>query len=139
MLETAAIVDRSYQLEEREDENECVSALYLRSDGTVAHGRTDGPQPDAVDGAWLYNEAEREIVVELCRHFKEGEVSFSVSRVMRGHLDVKDDDGYCLFSGNIYQDTKDIDTSKSAVGVFSMVEATDDLPDQHFDATSESA
>jgi hypothetical protein len=122
-------VDREYQLEELEDSVDSVSALYLRADGRVSHGRTDGPAPERVDGEWVYDEDERELVLQLERHFKEGDVQFSVKRVFRGHLDGEDKDGnIAVFAGNIYQDVKDIGDKSAAVGHFSMCEASSDLP-----------
>lgn len=129
MLARSALVDREYQLEELEDSVDSISALYLRADGGVTHGQTDGPVPESMDGEWVYNEDERELVLQLERHFKEGDIRFSVKRVLRGHLDGNDRDGdMAMFAGNIYQDAKDIGDKTAAVGHFSMCDASSDLP-----------
>jgi hypothetical protein len=131
MLSVDNIGDRSYQLEEMEDEASSTSALYLRSDGSVAHGRTDGPQPSSVDGVWLYDESEKEILVDLDRHFTDNRYNFSVRRVFRGHLDCADAFDIAAFSGNIFTDIETRD-SKSALGHFSLIVASSDLPDENF-------
>lgn len=137
MLARASIVDRSYQLEELEDAGDTISALYLSSDGSVSHGRTDGPVPESVAGEWVYDEAGRALTLQLERRFKEGEVEFAVTRVLAGHLDAKDTDELAMFTGNMYQSAKDIGDKNAAVGHFSMCVATDDLPSENYNITEE--
>lgn len=137
MLSRAAIVDRSYQLEELEDAGDTISALYLSSDGSVSHGRTDGPVPDSVAGEWIYDEGAKALTLQLERRFKESGVDFTVTRVLAGHLDAKDQDNLAMFAGNIYQNTRDIGDKGAAVGHFSMCVATDDLPTENYDITGD--
>lgn len=129
MRARSTIAGREYQLEELEDAGDSVTALQLRADGSVAHGRTDGPVPERAGGEWVYDEGERELVLQLERHFKDGDVEFSVRRVLRGHLDGEDrEEDMAVFAGNIYQDAKDIGDTTAAIGHFSLVDASSDLP-----------
>ena len=41
-----------YQLEEMEDRDSCTTELFLRADGVVEFGDTDGPQFIAAAGTW---------------------------------------------------------------------------------------
>jgi hypothetical protein len=134
MVSLDSIADRSYQLEEMEDEASATSALYLHANGTVAHGRTDGPQPTKVNGTWEYNESEKEIRLDLDRHFRDSRIEFSVQRVFRGHLDCSEAFDFAVFAGNIYPDSETVD-ARSAVGHFSLIDASSDLPDEKYDAT----
>jgi hypothetical protein len=135
MLTWGAIGDKSYQLEELEDEATATSALYLRRDGSIAYGRTDGPEPDTVRGVWAYNEHEKELRMELERNFSDNGFNFSVRRVFKGHLDCKQELDMAVFSGNIFRDEEDFADPKAALGHWSMIIATDDLPSEDFDAT----
>lgn len=139
MLSVDAIQNRSFQLEEMEDEHSSTSAVYLKEDGSVSHGRTDGPVPERVDGAWTYNEGSQELVIDLNRHFQEGEIEFSVRRLLRGHAEtsgaVQD---MAVFSGNIFRGVDDFEDPKSALGHWSLTVASDGLPSENFDATAAS-
>lgn len=41
-----------YQLEEMEDKDSCTTELYLRADGVIEFGDTDGPQFITAAGTW---------------------------------------------------------------------------------------
>jgi hypothetical protein len=135
MLGVHAIADHSYQLEEMEDEASATSALFLRRDGSIAYGRTDGPEPATVRGVWVFDEYERELRMELERNFIDGDVAFSVRRVFKGHLDCAEDLDMPVFSGNIFRGEEDFWDPKAALGHWSMIIATDDLPAEDYDAT----
>jgi hypothetical protein len=135
MLSTGAIADRSYQLEELEDEASATSALFLRRDGSIAYGRTDGPEPATVRGVWAFDEDQRELRMDIERNFVDGEITFSVRRVFRGHLDCKQHLDMAVFSGSIFRGEEDFQDPKSALGHWSMIIATDDLPAEDYDAT----
>lgn len=74
------IGNRSFQLNEMEDSEQAVSALYLRAaDHGVEFGATDGPVPDSVTGEWVLNQEDGTLGLSLTRKY-EGDFSFSVTR-----------------------------------------------------------
>ena len=134
---TTQIADRSFQLQELEDSATCVSALYLKSDGSLKVGQTDGPAPSSVEGNWKYNEDEEELQIDLTRHYKGDNYTYEVQRYFIGHFDNKKDSDLAVFSGKIFRDSATDFTPDEAVGYFEMIIATDDLPDESYDITEE--
>ena len=136
VLTTAAIANKSYQLEEDEDAMSCTSAVYLAEDGTLSIGRTDGPRPDNVSASWKYTPHNGELLMEIERFFGSDATPFSVKRTLKGHLDDtrKNLEGLPVFSGAMYQSPADF-SPNSEVGWFAMILATDDLPDADFDVS----
>lgn len=133
-INVARIANRSYQLEEDEDSLSCTSAVYLYENGSLSIGRTDGPSPENVRGTWKYKEFNGELLLEIERFFEESNISFSVKRVLRGHLDDsrKNLANLPVFVGAMYQHPADF-SANSEIGWFAMIRATDDLPSENFD------
>lgn len=137
-LAISRIANRSYQLEEDEDALSCTTAIYLCEDGTLSLGRTDGPKPESVNATWQYSDADGELVLDIERHFEDGNIAFSVKRLLRGHLDTsrKNLQDLPVFAGAMYQHPADF-SPNSEVGWFAMILATDDLPSDDFDISNE--
>eukprot|EP00183_Erythrolobus_madagascarensis_P000382 CAMPEP_0185847842 /NCGR_PEP_ID=MMETSP1354-20130828/2950_1 /TAXON_ID=708628 /ORGANISM="Erythrolobus madagascarensis, Strain CCMP3276" /LENGTH=185 /DNA_ID=CAMNT_0028548173 /DNA_START=43 /DNA_END=600 /DNA_ORIENTATION=+ len=57
-----------FQLDELEDKDSMCTAVVLNADGTASCGKTDGPVPVSVKGAWTLEGAE--FVMRLVREFE---------------------------------------------------------------------
>jgi len=73
-----------YELEEREDADSAKTLMYLKPDGKVALGATDGVPPVASAGRWEYD--GKELIVELTRTFEDVKASFATTRVLVGDV-----------------------------------------------------
>ena len=134
LLSRTRLAAKSFQLEEMEDSANQTSAMYLSDDGSVRIGRTDGPAPDRVDGKWSFSEPDGLLEIELERWFGADAVPFSVKRIFRGHAD-DGQSGLALFVGAMFRDQSDFGPEE-ALGHFAMVETTTNIPDAHFDISS---
>lgn len=135
-ITTTQLGNRAYQLEELEDSASCVSAIYLKNDGSLKLGRTDGPRPSSVKGSWEYVEPEQELRIDLTRYYDgdTGDYSYDVTRYFIGHLDTKKNSELAIFAGKIFRERTDFSPNE-AVGFFEMIVANDDLPTESFDIT----
>lgn len=132
------LANKSYQLEEDEDQSSCTTAVYLHADGKVSVGRTDGPTPDRVEATWKYDDASGELILDIERYFQgDGRVEFMVKRILRGHLDDgrKNLENLPVFTGAMYPHPTEFERH-SEVGWFAMILATDDLPSDDYDISA---
>lgn len=132
------IANKSYQLEEDEDEVSTTSAVFLNEDGTLSIGKTDGPTPEEVNAKWKYSDSDGELMVEIERIYQEGKTIFPVKRILRGHLDDSNKNlrDLPVFTGAMYQDPADF-SPHSEVGWFNMILATHDLPSDDFNISKQ--
>lgn len=133
------LANKSYQLEEDEDENSCTTAIYLHEDGSVTLGQTDGPDPDSVKASWSYRDEDGELSIDIERYFQgEQNIEFMVKRILVGHLDNSSRKNLDLpiFTGAMYPYPTDF-AKHTAVGFFAMILATDDLPKEDYDISQE--
>lgn len=133
------LTNRSFQLEEDEDAASSTTAVYFSEDGTMTLGRTDGPSPDRYDATWSFDDSTGELRMDIERYFSgEGNVEFMVKRYLRGNLDNRSKalEDLPVFTGAMYPDPTDFG-KHSEVGWFAMVVATDDLPSESFDISSQ--
>lgn len=119
-----SVAKKAYQLEELEDQSSCLSAVYLKADGTAALGVTDGPVPDRVEAKWMFAEDDGTLTLEIARWFGADAVPFCVSRVLRGHVD--SGANLPLFHGAVFQAPTDFDAA-AALGHFAMIAADGEL------------
>lgn len=134
----ADVGNRSFQLIEMEDSEQAVSALYLRAaDKGVDFGATSGPVPDSVTGEWALNEEDGTLGLALTRNY-DGDFSFSVTRFYKGHYERREGSSLVTVQGYIFQAEHPMEP-ENAVGFFSLVMATDDLPTEDYDVTKASA
>jgi hypothetical protein len=61
-----------YQLEEMEDKDTCTTELFLKPDGVIEFGDTDGPQPIASEGHWLVPDGTNDYSMTIKRSFEAG-------------------------------------------------------------------
>lgn len=136
-LTVERLTNKSYQLEEDEDQSSCTTAIYLNENGTVSVGRTDGPSPDRVHATWEYNDESGELILDIERYFiGEAGVEFMVKRILRGHLDERRNlENLPVFIGAMYPHPTDF-SKYSEVGWFAMILATDDLPSDDYDISA---
>lgn len=134
------LTKRSFQLEEDEDAASCTTAVYFGEDGTLTLGRTDGPTPDRYNATWSFDDSTGELRMDIERYFsgEGGNVEFMVKRYLRGNLDNRSKalEDLPVFTGAMYPDPTDFGRH-SEVGWFAMVVATDDLPSESFDISSQ--
>jgi len=119
-----------FQLEELEDADKCVTALYLNPDGTVAFGETDGPRVSAVTGTWAQQHAKLALSIrrtypagnEKRQHTDVGEFQYSTERLLTGEL--------CRVGANLaFKGTIQIQDEvfgDEEVGYFSMIDTTEE-------------
>ena len=121
-----------FQLEELEDADKCVTALYLNPDGTVSFGETDGPRVSAVTGTWAQQHATGEFAMSIQRtyragnkkrkHTDVGEFHYSTERILTGEL--------CQVGANLaFKGTIQIQDEvfgDEEVGYFSMIDTTEE-------------
>ena len=71
-----------YQLEELEDRDSCTTELYLRGDGGVEFGDTDGPQYDAAAGSWSVPYGTNDFSMTIKRTFTSGRKGTDMVRTL---------------------------------------------------------
>jgi len=67
-----------YQLEEMEDKDTCTTELFLRADGVIEFGDTDGPQPNHSEGRWTVPDGTNDYSMEIKRRFGAGQSNTDV-------------------------------------------------------------
>ncbi|KAA8499060.1 hypothetical protein FVE85_6645 [Porphyridium purpureum] len=106
-----------YQLDELEDKDTCVTAIYLCEGGEVKFGETDGPEPARVSGSWMLQEGNK-FAMNIQRVFEDRTGEYTVTRDYIGsvtrHL------SYMEIDGTIQM--------QFPVGYFKLFNAKDDLP-----------
>jgi hypothetical protein len=86
------LAPRSFQLEENEGGNTCITEVFLAEDYTLQVGDTDGPLPAKTLGSWILRD-DGLFAMNICRTFNTGysgsdlgEFSFVVERDFSGHV-----------------------------------------------------
>lgn len=130
--------NKYYQLEELEDADNCTTELFLKEDGTVDIGETDGPLFTKAVGSWEIK--ENSFAMTITKTFKTGnekndmgEFSFDVERVFEGDMTVVGGTEVAI-NGKIF--AEDIITEKfeKEVGFFNMIDGTEQRLDRRPDA-----
>ncbi len=130
--------NKYYQLEELEDADNCTTELFLKEDGTVDIGETDGPLFSKAVGNWEIK--ENSFAMTITKTFKTGnekndmgEFSFDVERVFEGDMTVVGGTEVAI-NGKIF--AEDIITEKfeKEVGFFNMIDGTEQRLDRRPDA-----
>ena len=141
---------KSFQLEEREDRDAECTEIWLREDGSVHIGATDGPPMKAAYGSWNVNEdfkgnvkGENAFSMTLVRTYEGGEHTgknqpgnfvYDVQRDFIGDIDTTGE--YISVSGKIHG--RDAGTNADCeVGYFSMIdEAAEAITEEAEEATA---
>lgn len=130
--------NKYYQLEELEDADNCTTELFLKEDGTVDIGETDGPLFSKAVGKWEIK--ENDFAMTITKTFKTGnerndmgEFEFDVERVFEGEMTVVGGTEVAI-NGKIF--AEDIITEKyeKEVGFFNMIDGTEQRLDRRSDA-----
>lgn len=124
---TEHIWNKSYQLEELEDECRTTTALYLNEDGTVECGETTGPKPVESSGEWNLDLVSQTFVMKLTRKFEEPKSTYTIEHMYDGSVTMNPKSDLISFDGKLL-------SNNFPVGFFKMISTTDDLPEEHFKA-----
>lgn len=129
------LIGKEFQLEEREDKDSSVTALWLGEDGSVQVGITDGPPLQTAAGSWSVNEdlkgvakGENAFRMTLLRTYEGGEhtgqnqagnFAYNVRREFWGDIDTTGN--FVSVSGTIHgeDESKGVDCE---VGYFSLLD-----------------
>jgi hypothetical protein len=97
--EAPTLVGGEMNLQELEDDTDAITQLFLNADGTITHGKTEGPPPAAVCGLWQCG--NKQFQMTLTRSFtnpgmtlptgynkrwKLKDYTYSVTRIFRGNV-----------------------------------------------------
>jgi hypothetical protein len=124
------VANKFYQLEELEDKDDCSTEVYLKDDGTVTIGVTDGPPPVDASGDWEL--AGNEFRMTLSRIYDGGhkssrttdvgEFKYEVKRFYEGTLGHMGEE-MAVTDGIIHSVHAELGDEK--VGFFNIIETTD--------------
>eukprot|EP00429_Kryptoperidinium_foliaceum_P066065 CAMPEP_0176061244 /NCGR_PEP_ID=MMETSP0120_2-20121206/30534_1 /TAXON_ID=160619 /ORGANISM="Kryptoperidinium foliaceum, Strain CCMP 1326" /LENGTH=171 /DNA_ID=CAMNT_0017394801 /DNA_START=127 /DNA_END=642 /DNA_ORIENTATION=+ len=122
--------DKYYQLEELEDKESCTTELFLRADGVVEFGETDGPQFLAAAGTWSVPDGTDDFNMVVTRVFSAGqddsdmgEFNFELSKTYRGDMTMV---GASVGVTGVMATADTVDGSEREVGYFNMIDVTDE-------------
>lgn len=122
--------DKYYQLEEMEDRDTCTTELFLRADGVVEFGDTDGPKYLAAAGTWSVPPGTNDYNMVITRVFSAGreesdmgEFTFEITKTYRGDMTKV---GASVGVTGVMCTSDVIDNSEIEVGYFNMIDATDE-------------
>jgi len=121
--------NKYYQLEELEDADNCTTELFLKEDGTVEIGETDGPLFTKAVGNWEVQ--ENSFAMTITKTFTTGnekndmgEFSFDVERVFEGDMTVVGGTEVAI-NGKILAEDIITEKHEKEVGFFNMIDGTD--------------
>jgi len=130
--------NKYYQLEELEDADNCTTELFLKEDGTVDIGETDGPLFTKSVGSWEIK--ENSFAMTITKTFKTGnerndmgEFEFQVERVFEGEMTVVGGTEVAV-NGKIFAEDIITDKFDKEVGFFNMIDGTEHRLDRRPDA-----
>jgi len=130
--------NKYYQLEELEDAENGTTELFLKEDGMVDIGETDGPLFSKAVGSWEIQ--ENSFAMTITKTFSSGnerndmgEFTFDVERVFEGEMTIVGGTEVAI-NGKIF--AEDIITEKHEleVGYFNMIDATEQRLERRPDA-----
>jgi len=127
------VSNKFYQIEELEDQDTSSTEVFLKDDGTVAIGETDGPPPVEASGEWEMK--GKDFTMTLTRTYEgghqpsrstdAGEFRYKVKRTYEGELGHVGEEmavnGGVIFS--IHPELGD-----EQVGFFNIIDTTDVKP-----------
>eukprot|EP00534_Pseudo-nitzschia_fraudulenta_P004970 CAMPEP_0201122572 /NCGR_PEP_ID=MMETSP0850-20130426/6169_1 /ASSEMBLY_ACC=CAM_ASM_000622 /TAXON_ID=183588 /ORGANISM="Pseudo-nitzschia fraudulenta, Strain WWA7" /LENGTH=443 /DNA_ID=CAMNT_0047389289 /DNA_START=78 /DNA_END=1409 /DNA_ORIENTATION=+ len=130
--------NKYYQLEELEDAENATTELFLKEDGTVEIGKTDGPLFAKAVGNWEIQ--ENSFAMTITKTFKTGndnsdmgEFQFEVERVFEGDMTVVGGTEVAI-NGKIFAEDIITDKHEKEVGFFNMIDGTDQRLERRADA-----
>lgn len=130
--------NKYYQLEELEDADNCTTELFLKEDGTVDVGETDGPLFTKAVGKWEIK--ENAFAMSITKTFSTGnekndmgEFTFDVERVFEGDMTVVGGTEVAI-NGKIFAEDIITEKMEKEVGFFNMIDGTEQRLDRRADA-----
>lgn len=130
--------NKYYQLEELEDADNCTTELFLKEDGTVDIGETDGPLFAKAVGNWEIK--ENDFAMTITKTFSTGnerndmgEFTFDVERVFEGVMTVVGGTEVAI-NGKIFAEDIITDKMDKEVGFFNMIDGTEQRLERRPDA-----
>mmetsp|Transcript_18569 Transcript_18569/g.42908 ORF Transcript_18569/g.42908 Transcript_18569/m.42908 type:complete len:408 (-) Transcript_18569:375-1598(-) len=130
--------NKYYQLEELEDADNCTTELFLKEDGTVDIGETDGPLFTKAVGNWEIK--ENAFAMTITKTFTSGnenndmgEFSFDVERVFEGDMMVVGGTEVAI-NGKIFAEDIITEKHEKEVGFFNMIDGTEQRLERRPDA-----
>mmetsp|Transcript_17815 Transcript_17815/g.51005 ORF Transcript_17815/g.51005 Transcript_17815/m.51005 type:complete len:198 (+) Transcript_17815:85-678(+) len=125
--------DKTYQLEELEDQDRSTTEVFLQADRTIYFGDTDGPLPSSQEGRWDVPPGTNNFQMVIKRTFGAGddgkdvgEFSFDVEKLFEGKMSMVGQsvaiEGVIKIVDPLNPDAEDL----MEVGFFQMIDGTDD-------------
>lgn len=125
--------DKTYQLEELEDQDRCTSEVFLQMDRSIYFGDTDGPLPAMQEGRWDVPPGTNDFQMVIRRTFGAGddgkdvgEFSFAVEKMYVGTMTMVGESvaiqGTIKIVDPLNPDAEDL----MEVGFFNMIDGTND-------------
>ena len=122
--------NKYYQLEELEDSENCITEIFLLSDGSVVAGKTDGPQWEEAIGRWEMQEGTNEFQMDIIRkyasgtaHSDMGEFDYEVDRTFIGEITTVGD-SVSVSGVMVHFPSGQAGPDVRQVGFFSMIDST---------------
>lgn len=132
--------NKYYQLEEMEDRENCTTELFLKEDGTVLVGDTDGPLWTDAKGEWMIAPGTNDFVMTITRTFGAGqenspmgEFEYQLERTFQGDMT---EVGESVAITGVLLSEDPMTGEDKEVGFFNMIDGTDVRLDKRADAQS---
>jgi WW domain len=138
--------NKYYQLEEMEDRETCTTELFLKEDGTVLLGDTDGPLWESATGYWQVKPGTDDFSMSICKSFRTGsenrdmgEFEFQVTRTFEGEMIMVGES--VAITGVMKHEPDDQEQQRQQqqrleVGFFNMIDSTEIRIDKRLDTAS---
>jgi hypothetical protein len=130
--------NKYYQLEEMEDRENCTTELFLKEDGTVLLGDTDGPLWSDAVGEWMIKPGTNDFVMTITKKFGAGsdnsdvgEFHYELERTFQGDM-IEVGESVAVTGVMLCEDP--MTGKEQQVGFFNMIDGTDVRAERHPDA-----
>ena len=125
--------DKTYQLEELEDQDRCTTEVFLQADRTIYFGDTDGPLPASQEGRWDVPPGTNSFQMVIRRTFGAGddgkdvgEFSFDVEKLYEGEMSMVGESVAIQGTIKIVDPLNPDAEELMEVGFFQMIDGTQD-------------
>eukprot|EP00529_Nitzschia_sp_RCC80_P021888 CAMPEP_0113453448 /NCGR_PEP_ID=MMETSP0014_2-20120614/7361_1 /TAXON_ID=2857 /ORGANISM="Nitzschia sp." /LENGTH=390 /DNA_ID=CAMNT_0000344839 /DNA_START=193 /DNA_END=1365 /DNA_ORIENTATION=- /assembly_acc=CAM_ASM_000159 len=130
--------NKYYQLEEMEDRDNCTTELFLKEDGQILIGETDGPLWTEAVGTWKIRPGTDDFTMNIKRKFQSGndgsdmgEFEYELERTYIGDMTAV---GESVAVTGVMHCTDVLSGEDQEVGFFNMIDGTDAREDKRTDA-----
>jgi hypothetical protein len=130
--------NKYYQLEEMEDRDNATTELFLKEDGTVLLGDTDGPLWTSATGEWMIAPGSNDFVMTITKKFGAGqdnsdmgEFEYELERTFQGEM-TEVGESVAITGVMLCEDP--LTGKEQEVGFFNMIDGTDVREDKRPDA-----